>query len=112
MNEGDQTLPQQVRRLEKYVLTLPAAKKLNMLDSEAREAMIALLNATFAARTSIAHYWNADDSEQQQIDLEESILQLEKVREAILAASYYELLDAVDVAQLSALNEHIIEQVK
>jgi hypothetical protein len=106
-----ETLPQSVKKLEGYIYNIPAARKLNMLDRGAREAIITLTSAATASRAAISRYWGNDDTTEQAVALEEAILQLKVVNDAILAASSHDLLDVVDVAHLSALNEHILEQL-
>lgn len=105
-------ISQQVKLLERYIYNLPAARKLNMLKSDPREAMINLRTAITTARNSVAMYSNSDDTEEQAKLLEEGILQLGKVQNMILKASEYDLLDTADVAHLSAMNEQITEKLK
>ncbi len=102
----------QLKLLEKYIYNLPAARQLNMLSSLPREAIIRLREAISSARLSIGLYSKSEDTHEQEQFLTESIKQLENVSESILAASQHDLLDTVDVAHLSALNEHIIEKLK
>jgi hypothetical protein len=103
---------QQVKRLEKYIYNLKAARELNMLSVAPREAMIALRTNVTAARTRTEDYFNADDTREQVTALEQSLEYLEAVRQGILQASTYDLLDAVDVAHLAALTEQIIERLR
>jgi len=106
-----ETLPQSTKKLEKYIYNIPAARKLNTLDRPARESITLLCNAITSARAAVDLYWGGDDTTKQAIALQESILQLKLVNEAILEASNHDLLDVTDVAHLSALNEHIMEQL-
>jgi hypothetical protein len=106
------TLPQVAKKLEKNVMTLPAAKKFNTLKPEPRKAMMELSDSVYNLRINTERYFHADDSEEQQKFLEEAILQIEKVQKLILDASQYDLLGPVDVAHLSALAEHIKERLQ
>lgn len=106
------TLPQVARKLEKYIMALPAAKSFNTLSSAPREAMITLSDGAFKLRTAAERYFHADDSGEQQMFLEEAIIQADKTGEAILAASQYDLLGPADVAHLSALAEDLRERLQ
>ena len=108
----EETLPQSIKKLERYIYNIPAARKLNMLDRGARDAIVTLTNAVTAARAAITQYWGNDDTFEQIKALEESILQLKVVNDAILDASAHDLLDVTDVAHLSALNEDILERLR
>ncbi len=108
----DLTLPQVARRLEKYILALPAAKQFNTLGSEPRKAMIALVDSSYSLRVASERYFHADDSKEQKLFLAEAIEQAGHTNERILNAGNYDLLGAADVAQLSALAEHIRERLQ
>lgn len=107
-----ESLSKQIKKLEKYIYTLKAARELNKLDRPARESMILLRDSVTNARGAVDRYSGSDDTKEQLIALNEAIDQLNVNGEAILAASQYDLLDIADVAHLSALNEYIIDQLK
>lgn len=106
------TLPQAARKLEKYIMTLPAAKQFNTLSSAPRRVMMELQDSAYVARIAVERYFNANDSEEQALFLATAIEQTTKVNEHILLASNYDLLGPVDVAHLSALAEHIHERLQ
>lgn len=106
-----ESLSKQVKKLEKYIYTLKAARELNKLDRLPREAIIRLRDAITTARGAVDRYFGSDDSKEQLLALQEAKDQLNEAGDAILAASQYDLLDVADVAHLSALNEHIIDQL-
>jgi hypothetical protein len=106
------TLPQVARKLEKFVMTLPSAKRFNTLSSEPRKAMMDLSDSVYNLRINTERYFHADDSEEQQKFLEAALLQVEKAQEQIMAASQHDLLGPVDVAHLSALAEQIRERLR
>ena len=108
----DLTLPQLAKKLEKFVMTLPSAKRFNTLSSEPRKAMMELSDCVYSLRINTERYFHADDSEEQQKFLEAAIFQVEKVQKQILEASQYDLLGPVDVAHLSALAEQIKERLQ
>lgn len=112
MGTEDQSLSKQVKQLEKYILTLPHAKKLNTLGRQQREAMTKLCDSAYNGRRAVETYASSDDTKEQMQALNEAIGSLTEVGKLILAASSYDLLDVTDVAHLSALSEHIIDQLK
>jgi hypothetical protein len=107
-----ESLPAQVKKLEKYINTLPHAKNLNMLSRAPREAMITLRDSIFTARQAVDLYFGSDDTKEQLMALETALSSLKVVGIAIMDASQYDLLDVADVAHLSALNEYIVEQLR
>lgn len=108
----DLTLPQAAKKLEKYIMTLPMAKQFNTLGSEPRKSMIALTDSVYNLRVACDRYFHADDSAEQQLFLEEAIIQVKAANEHILMAGGQDLLGPADVAQLSALAEHIKERLQ
>ncbi|MBA2278894.1 hypothetical protein H0V99_00410 [Candidatus Saccharibacteria bacterium] len=88
------------------------AKQLNVLSGKQREAMVRLRDSVSDARTSITKYASSDDSEQQAQALQAGIEHITDANDAILNASQYDLLDAADVAHLSALAQHIKERLE
>ena len=108
----EESISQAVKKLEKYVYTLPMAKQLNVLSGQARLAMIRLRDNVTDARASIVKYESSDDTREQAQALEASIENITETNEAILAASQHDLLDAADVAHLSALAQHIKERLQ
>jgi hypothetical protein len=105
------TLPQMARKLEKYIMTLPSAKKFNMLSSDPRKVMMALTDSAYNLRIATERYFHADDSAEQKLFLETAIEQAGLANKHILDASAYDLLGPVDVAHLSALAEQIRERL-
>ena len=108
----DLTLPQVARKLEKYIMTLPAAKQFNTLSSEPRKAMIAVQESAYNLRINTERYFHADDSAEQQMFLDAAVEQSHLLNEQILIASQYDLLGPADVAHLSAVAEHIKERLQ
>lgn len=108
----DLTLPQVAKKLEKYVMTLPAAKQFNTLSSEPRKAMMVLSESAYNLRVNTERYFFADDSKEQQMFLAAAMEQSNLLNERILAASGFDLLGPVDVAHLSALAEQIRERLQ
>lgn len=107
-----ESLSKQVKKLEKYIYTLKAARELNKLDRLPREAILLLRDSVTNARGAVDRYFGSDDTKEQVLALNEATDQLKITGDAILAASQYDLLDVADVAHLSALNDYILDQLK
>ena len=108
----EESLSKQAKKLERYINTLPHAKQLNKLSSTPREVMITLTSAIFQARRAVETYSGSDDTNEQVLALQEAIAACKLVDKSILEASQYDLVDTVDVAHLSALNEQILDRLK
>lgn len=108
----DLTLIQAAKKLEKYIMTLPASKQFNTLAHEPRRAMIELTDAAYQLRSNTERYFHADDSTEQQVFLAAAIEQSGLLNDRILTASNHDLLGPADVAQLGALAEHIRERLQ
>ena len=108
----EESLSAAIRRLEKYVFTLPKAKQLNMLSGQSREAMIELRDRVTEARVAIIRYQTSDDTKEQAEALDAGIEHISVLNDAMVAASQYDLLGPADVAHLSALAERIRERLQ
>lgn len=106
------SLPQVAKKLEKYVMTLPAAKKFNTLSKDSKIAMMDLSDCVGSLRQNTERYFNSDDSKEQALFLNVAIEQAKLANQLILNAGQYDLLDAADVAHLSALAEDIKERLE
>lgn len=104
-------LPQIAKKLEKYILALPAAKQFNTLSNEPRKAMMDLSDSAYSLRINTERYFAADDTEEQKMFIEAAKDQARRVDEYILLAGQHELLGPADVAHLGALNELILEKL-
>lgn len=105
------TLPELAKKLEKYIMTLPAAKQFNKLSSQPRQVMMDLSDSAYSLRVNCQQYFSADDSEEQKLFLMSALEYSGKLQEQILIASQHDLLGPVDVAHLSALSEQINERL-
>lgn len=108
----DLTLPQVAKKLERYIMTLPAAKQFNTLSSSPRKAMMDLQDSVYNLRINTERYFFADDSEEQKLFIEAAIMHGKKVNEQILAASQHDLLGPADVAHLGALADSILDRLQ
>lgn len=105
-----ESIPQTLRRLERYIYNLPAARSLNTLKRDARDAVLDLRDNISNARSTFTEM-DEDDVLASIKATELSIDYLKRVEQSILKVSSYDLLGAVDVAELSALTEHIRERL-
>lgn len=103
---------QRLKRLERYVYNLKAARELNRLEDGARDSVIALRTAVSAARVRIDDYYSAETTAEKAAALEQGIEQLREAGKSILLVSQHELVSPADVAQLSAMAEHIIDSLE
>lgn len=110
--EDNLTLPQVAKKLERYIMTLPAAKQFNTLSVAPRKVMMDLSDSAYNLRSNVERYFFADDSEEQKLFIETAIMHAKKLNEQILQASGYDLLGPADVAQLDALAETIRERLE
>lgn len=106
------SLPQAAKKLEKYIMTLPEAKRFNTLSSGPRKAMMDLTDGAYSLRIATERYFHADDSVEQKLYLDKASEQAKLLNDRILAAANFDLLGAADVAHLSALAEHIRERLE
>jgi hypothetical protein len=116
MDEEAAYLTTSLLKLEKYIRTLPNVRGASELERAERESALALPDAVSEARRLANDAATADDSGVKLSSLRYCQEQLEQFREALLKASQYDLVDAVDVAQLSAMadqaNDLIVRRIK
>ena len=110
--DKDNSPAKALKKLERYVYNLKAAKELNTLERGEREAMIAMRDHISGARFQIEAYLNDDDTRSQIALLNLGIEELVSLRDSILLASQYNLLGPADVAEFSAMTEQLIEQLR
>jgi hypothetical protein len=107
---AEESIPQTLKRLERYIHNLQAARSLNTLKRDARDAVLELREAISNARSTYTEV-DEDDAFETIKATELSIDYLKQVEQLILKVSSYDLLGAVDVAELSALTEHLRERL-
>lgn len=112
MNMPEESLTTQSRKLEKYIYTLPMAKRLNELGRDAKNSIMDLKDLVSSVRENISKFETTDDKNEKLEHQKMAVEQLAKVQEQILATSQYDLLDTADVAHLSALAEHISDKLQ
>jgi len=82
------------------------------LSFEEKELVRALKLQLSDARLDVRDYEYAQTRAEQQHAASEGRQRLEQLQQPILKASEYNLLGAIDVAQLSALTQHIISELQ
>lgn len=103
---------QLLKKLEKYIYALKPARNLNKLIGPQREKMLLMTRNVSLAKAQV-EYSLADEAQAaRRQGLELAIEQLDNTIQAILAASMLDLIDTVDVAQLTSMAEMAIEQIK
>jgi hypothetical protein len=103
MDEESVVITVQLRKLEKYVRTLPMMRKLRTLDRAGRESLHMMGDTLSEASRLARDAANTEVPDIRRNSLERCREQLEAFRQALLGASQYELVDTVDVAHLSAM---------
>lgn len=112
MDEESSYITAYVRKLEKYVRTLPAMRQLTSLDRQDRERLHALEDKLGEARRLANDAATSDDAQVKMASFEHCHKELEDFRAALLLASHTDVVNAVDVAQLSAMADEVADLVK
>jgi signal transduction histidine kinase len=111
--EEDASLIRQLRRLESYIYNLNSFVETDGLDWTAQDAVHQVRRSVADARSLVRDYQTLEDDRKSQAEiLPLSIEKLEELRADIVKASQYEVIDAVDVAHISAWIEQIIERLR
>lgn len=111
MDEESSYITSQLRKLEKYVRTLPNMRGATSLPRAQRDSLLDLQDALADAR-KLAH--DAATSEVLVVKIasyQRCVEGLEQFRQALLMASQFDLVDTVDVAQLSAMADLVADVV-
>lgn len=109
---GDSSPLAQMRSLETQLRAVLSNLDLAVVSKEERVVVTALKNNLTDAKLDIRDYEFSDTRAEQLRHSKQAIKRLGKIRTGILAASEYNVFNAVDVAQFSAQLEQIIEQVR
>lgn len=110
--ESDQSLAQYLKRLEKLISILKSVRRLNTLSKEEREVMISVRDNSALARAQVEYSLGDEDDEAARKGLKLAIDQLSAVREGLLMAGMYDLLDAVDIAQYTSMTDLCIDRLQ
>lgn len=106
------SLSREIRALQAAVRALPSMKLSNVLDRSQREANKAIIDS-LANAVKLSHdAGKTDNSEIRQDSLVRCDESMEAFREALLAASRLDLVDAVDVAHISALGDRLQSRMR
>lgn len=112
MDEESAFITTALRKLEKYVRTLPSVRQLRSLGREDRQRLGALEDSLGEARRLANDAATSDQVVVKIASFDHCQEELENFRTALLAASHTDLVDAVDVAQLSAMADQVADLVK
>lgn len=82
------------------------------LEREARVAVASLKRLAVDVRLNVRDYELSESRQEQQVNRGIAVRDLETLREGVLAASEYNIFSAVDVAQLTAHLDSVIESLE
>jgi hypothetical protein len=102
----------QIRSLETQVRAVISRLDLAELPKDERTVVTKLKNDLIDAKLDIRDYEFSDTLAEQRGHGKQAVKRLESIRAGILAASEYNVFNAVDVAQISAQIEQIIDEVR
>jgi transcription termination factor NusB len=108
----EESLTTQARKLEKYIYTLPMAKRLNELSRDSKNSIMDLKDLVTSVRDNVSKYETTDDAKEKQEYQKIAIEKLVVVQDQILKTSQYDLLDTADVAHLSAIAEYLSDNLQ
>ena len=100
-----------IKSLEIRVNATLSALDIYRLDVAERKTVRGLKSELNDARLDIRDYELSETREEQLKNAKHAVKRLERVRRLILAASEYNVFSSVDVAQLTAELEQIIENI-
>lgn len=102
----------QIKAFETVVRGIISQLDVTGLPKEEKRIISSLKNELADAKLDIRDYEFSDTRAEQLRHSKQAIERLEKIRTGILAASEYNVFNAVDVAQFTAQLEQIIEEVR
>jgi hypothetical protein len=106
------TLLDEAKGLAGHVGTILSAFDVSELPQRERDLVVQLKNQLIDVRLDVQAYEYAQTRAEQQAAARDAKERLRIVQETILAASQHNIFGAVDVAQLSAVTEHIISRLE
>jgi hypothetical protein len=115
MEQRERSIYQELRQVEFALGSLWGNVELQDLDTPARKALEATRRQVQAAQAVAKDYEFSESEEDTRAQLRllpKAVKSLEQLRGYILKASEYDLLGAVDVAQLSAQLDTLIDRLR
>lgn len=103
----DPTAGTELKKLEKYVRGLASMRNIAQLSGTERSALFDMQDVLNQAVRLHTDATKANKSDEMFVSLEACGEQLGLFREKLLFASQFDLVDAADVAQLSAMSDSI-----
>jgi hypothetical protein len=107
----DEFVTQRLKRLEKYIYGLKAAKSLNMLSYDERQIVLDITQNISLARSQVDFSFADEDVIAQRKGFRLAVEQLQAVIDGILEAGGRDLIDTVDITQLTVNAEICIDQL-
>lgn len=111
MVQQNEFVTQRLKRLERYIYGLPAAKGLNTLSYDDRQVVMKVTQHIALARSQVDFSFADEDVIAQRKGFNLAITQLKTVIEGILEAGGKDLIDVVDMTQLTVNAEVCIDQL-
>lgn len=105
------SISQQTKDVTAQVSTILASQDIDNLSSAEREVLATIKSRVIDVRLEVRDYEYAETRAEQLTHAKAAIKRLKHLQKDILKLSEYGLFSAVDVAQLTAQTEHIIEQL-
>ena len=106
------SLVQQTKELTAQVSTVLTAQDTDSLDATEREVLATIKSRVVDIRLEVRDYEYAETRIEQQAHGKAAIKRLRVLQKDILTLSEYGIFSAVDVAQLTAQAEHIIDNLQ
>ena len=98
-------------QLEGQLKRLLAGQDVTALPTDIRKVTASIKRTMADARLDVRDYEYAETRAEQKEHAEAGIKRLEQVRQAVLAASEYNVFSAIDVAQTTAIIEQITKHL-
>lgn len=111
MSSDDFRIGKEVKKLERYVRLIPAYRQLGGLGRVERDSLLLLSSYLVEVGKLINDAVATEDMVVRADGRMRAVAALDEFRKSLLIASQYELVDAADVAELSALGDQIIDAI-
>lgn len=105
------SLTPQLRKVERYVHTLPVHREVQALERAARNSFLDMQDSLSVALKLARDAERSEDKGVIAHSLTRCLEQLDVFNKALLLASQFDVVSAVDVAQLSAMAEQVRDDI-
>jgi hypothetical protein len=110
--EKQESLSQLIRRLEKYVFNLPAVRAQNTLTRQQRDIVQVIAQNISLARAQTEFSLGDEDEAARLAGFKLATEQLQAVIDGILLASQQDIVNVIEVTQLSSMAEICIDRLE